>query len=88
VIKTCEALVAWGFAGRLETPRPCKQNAKPGERFCGLHLSKGASLVEVRDGAWCVGCGESGRAYVVGGVTISLCGKHGKALVKAIRDGR
>ena len=86
----CGYLVAHGLEGRLSEPRPCKRAAKTDSPYCGLHQRVAAMVlhVEVRDGGFCLGCAQPGRSYVIGGVTLALCAAHGRALERALREGR
>ena len=84
-MSACTFLVTWGNDGRV-APRPCKCRARAGEPYCGRHalLAKRYREVIVRDGGFCIGCASPARSYLVGGVTIALCGECGKALRRAI----
>lgn len=87
----CAYLVVWdAMQGRLPEPRPCKRAAHTDSPYCGLHKRVAARVlhVEVRDGGFCIGCSQPGRSYVLGGVTIPLCAAHGRALERALREGR
>ena len=86
----CSYLVAWDGLGQLPEPRPCKRAAVDDSPFCRLHAMVAARTphVEVRDGGFCVWCGQSGRSYTADRVTITLCERHGKALGRALREGR
>jgi hypothetical protein len=85
----CAATTVHDSYGK-HAPRPCRRAAKAGGSLCGLHAAierKSAKVVGV-DGGFCVGCAEPARSYVVGGSRVALCAAHGKALAKAIREGR
>jgi hypothetical protein len=87
----CRYLVAYdGLGLLLDGPRPCKRAARDGEPYCGLHqlVATRVAHVEVRDGGYCVWCGQPGRSYTVDRVTITLCELHGRALGRALREGR
>jgi len=86
----CQYPVVYGTFGLLHRPRPCARAARKGERYCGRHAQIAAKVphVEVRDGGFCVWCGQPGRSYTADRVTIPLCEKHGRALARAIREGR
>lgn len=88
--RMCHYLVAHGTSGLLDEPRPCKRTATHDSPYCGLHTRIAAKVphVEVRDGGYCVWCGQPGRSYVADRVTISLCTTHGRALERALREGR
>lgn len=89
--RMCRELVAHDVNGKLlDRPRPCKRAADDGSDYCGRHAvsRRGRAPVEVRDGGFCVCCGGAARSYVVESVTVALCGAHGRALVRAIREGR
>jgi hypothetical protein len=86
----CAHLVAYAFDGRLPEPRPCKRAAKSGSTYCGLHQRMVAKVphVEIREGGYCVWCAQPGRSYIVDRVRITLCAAHGRALERALREGR
>lgn len=86
----CQHLVAHGPFGLLAAPRPCKRPAMTSSPYCKLHTMIAAKTprVEIHDGGFCIGCAQPGRRYVVGGVTITLCTAHQKALERAFREGR
>jgi hypothetical protein len=86
----CRYLVAWCASGRLAEPRSCKRAAKSESPFCALHqrVAMRVPHVDVRDGGYCVWCGQSGRSYIADRVTITLCVIHGRALERALREGR
>lgn len=85
----CTHLVVHGRDG-LIPPRQCRRFAADGTTLCRLHAVVVARRppVEVRVGGFCVCCGAAGHSYVVNGITIALCGAHGRALARAIREGR
>lgn len=89
---TCAALVVYDWHRKLDAPRPCRRQARDGSPYCGPHawrMAKKRRIVEVRpSGGVCFGCGDPGRGYVIGGVQVNLCLACGKALAKAIVDGR
>ncbi len=86
----CRYLSAYDSYGLLREPRPCKRGAVPGSDYCRRHgnMVARSPQVEVRRGGFCVWCGQPTRSYVVDRVTIALCLAHGKALARAIREGR
>jgi hypothetical protein len=89
--KRCEAFVAKdSFGQRKPEPTQCKRFAAPEQRFCHTHLyyeRRRGCTVRVTDGAFCVVCAGAARSYIIDGVTLSFCGKHGDALQKAIERG-
>lgn len=86
----CEHLVAHGPLGRLPAPRPCKRAAVEGSSYCARHgqIARRTPPADVRDGGFCVACAIPGRSYVLEGITIALCEAHGRALARAITEGR
>jgi hypothetical protein len=85
----CQYLVANSSVGLLPHPRPRKRPARAGA-FCRLHARIAARWadVEVRPGGFCSFCSEPAKSYCRGGVTIAICGRCGKSLARAIREGR
>lgn len=86
----CRYLVAHGPFKMLERPRPCKRLATRGTPYCGLHQLVAARVapIEVRDAGFCSYCAQPARSYVADGVSVALCARHGKALARALREGR
>ncbi len=76
--------------GQLIKPRPCKRPAGHDSPYCGVHqmVALRVPQIEVRDGGFCVWCGQPAKSYVCDRVTIALCVRHGKALSRALREGR
>lgn len=87
--RMCKRLVVHDGT-RLVRPRPCKRPSIDGSFYCGLHarIVARTPALEVRDGGFCVWCGGPARSYKCELVTISLCTFHGRALARAIREGR
>jgi hypothetical protein len=88
--KPCAHLVAYDSWGKLARPRPCKRLAVEGGDFCGVHkvVAKRWAPIAVSDGGFCVFCAEAGRSYSWNGVRMALCTAHGRALRRAIAEGR
>lgn len=86
----CRYLSVYDSYGLMKAPRPCKRAAAAGTDYCRRHgnMVARSPQVEVRDGGFCVWCGEPARSYVVDRVTVALCRSHGRAIARAIREGR
>lgn len=93
----CVAMVYRDVYGRkLEPPRRCVRPAKTGGEHCGLHRSihakhakDGLLSVTVREGGYCVWCGEPGASFECEDelrVPVRLCRRHARAIARSVRD--
>jgi hypothetical protein len=85
--RMCEYPVVYGPSGKPETPRACKRAAKGTSSYCAIHerAALRAPIIKVHHGGFCIWCSQPGRAYVCDGVTVTLCGRHERALCRTLQ---